>query len=400
MNSLYYLLEANVYLVLFYAFYLLLLKKETFYTLNRYYLLSSSLISFVLPLLQISHLHQWISGQENLPITHIPTPENNTSYYWDGFSQLLILTYLIAVSLLSLQLLIKLIALARLALSSKKQHYNELIYIELKNSDAAFSFFNLLFMHPSAPNKEIIVEHEMVHIRQRHSLDILLFELIQILCWFNPVAWFLKKEIKLIHEYIADDLTTRFAIQKHDYALFLIQNSFGNPVNQLTNQIFNPSILKRRITMLDKEKSGFRSRFKFLLALPIAGGMLCCSTLAFSKEYALIDLSPQKPAVQQQDSTKKSTHHKQVQPPPPPKDAVAKPNKRKATPDQVKFPPPIIKQVKFPPPIIKPNHPTTGRHKKNSGHDQIKFPPPIIKKDQPAPPPPPVPVPPTKENNP
>lgn len=387
MNLLYYLIEANVYLVIFYAFYLLLLKKETFYTLNRYYLLSSSLISFVMPLLQISYLHQWITGQENSPLTPIPHLENNTSYYWAGFSQFLILIYLIAVSLLGLQLLIKLTALVHLALTSKKQRHNKLVYIELKNSEAAFSFFNLLFMHPSAPNKEIIIKHEMVHIRQRHSFDILLFELIQIIGWFNPVTLFMKKEIKLIHEYIADDLTTRSAIQKHDYALFLIQNSFGNPVHQLTNQIFNPSILKRRITMLDKEKSGFRSRFKFLLAIPIAGGMLCCSTLAFSKEYALVDLSPQKPTVLQQDSTKKSTHHKPVQPPAPPEPPAPKPNKGKATPDQ----------VKFPPPIIKPNHPTTGRLKKNSGRDQIKFPPPIIKKDQPAPPPP---VPPTKENNP
>ncbi|PTT02859.1 hypothetical protein DBR11_03915 [Pedobacter sp. HMWF019] len=381
MNLLYYLIEANVYLVIFYAFYLLALKKETFYTLNRYYLISSSLISFILPLLQISYLHQWITGQENSPVTPIPHLEN-TSYYWDGFSPLLVLIYLIAVGLLGLQLLVKLIALAHLALTSKKQKHNELIYIELKNSDTAFSFFSLLFMNPSAPNKEIIVKHEMVHIRQRHSLDILLFELIQILSWFNPITLFLKKEIKLIHEYIADDLTTRSAIQKHEYALFLIQNSFGNPVNQLTNQIFNPSILKTRITMLDKEKSGFRSRFKFLLALPIAGGMLCCSTLAFSKEYALIDLSPQKTEVQQQDSTKKSTHHQQAKPAAPIKSTAPKRHKGAKNDGS----------VKFPPPIIKPNH------KKNTGHDQIKFPPPIVKKDQPAPPPPPVP--PTKENNP
>lgn len=366
MKLLYYLLEANLYLAVFYGFYFLLLKNETFYTLNRYYLLLTSLLSFILPLLQIGYLRQLLSGPESHTQVLTQALENDTNYPWNSFSQPLSFVYFAAAGLLSLQLIAKLTSLIYLALKSKKHKYKGITYVELTNSDTAFSFFNLLFMQPSTSEKEMIVKHEMVHIRQRHSLDILLFELIQILNWFNPVTWFLKKEIKLVHEYIADDLTTRSEVQKHDYALFLIQNSLKNHKNQLTNQIFNPSILKRRIMMLDKEKSGFQSRFKFLLALPIIGGMLCYSTVVFSKDYAMVDLYPQK-SVTQQDTSKKSTVNKQK--------PANKPAKKYVF--QV-GPPTVVKDAPLPPPLKHPNPP------KKKG--PVKFPPPIVVKDAPTPP--------------
>jgi beta-lactamase regulating signal transducer with metallopeptidase domain len=361
MNWLYYLLETNLYLALFYGFYRLFLHRETFYTLNRYYLLLAVLISFILPFLQISYLNQLLTYNDPLAvrITTRLSATNNQYNNADIFTvkKLALAAYIMVVIFFTIKLIRNLYSILSLAFKAKRQRIGKIIHVEWSNSDPAFSFFNLLFINPSTTEKNTILRHEMVHIHQKHSLDVLFFEIVQIICWFNPVAYLIKKDIKLLHEYIADDLTTDdHDIHKHEYAMFLIQNSFGIVPNQLANQMFNQSILKKRIKMLNKEKSAGRTRFRLLLALPIAGGMLCASTMAFTKDYAMIDLYPKQyesvKAAPQEPVKTKST-----------KQAPKKTVKR----DQVKFPPPIVKK------------------------DKIKFPPPIVKPDKAVPPPPPAP---------
>jgi hypothetical protein len=207
-------------------------------------------------------------------------------------------------------------------------------------------------------------------------VDVLFFELVQIVSWFNPITYFIKEDIKLVHEYIADELTTSVSIQKHDYALFIIENSFGVIPNQLSNQIFNHSLIKRRIKMLNKQKSGGLAKLKFLLLVPLTGGLLFTSTMAFSKEYVLFDLLPQDNLTGENmlQDVPKPDKTKKVSPPPPP-----------AEPRVIKFAKPK-KAPKFPPPIVKPDKPR---------NQNVKFPPPIVRPSQPnkpgtPPPPPPV----------
>ncbi|RZL34503.1 MAG: M56 family metallopeptidase [Pedobacter sp.] len=184
---------------------------------------------------------------------------------------------------------------------------NGITIIELTNTKTAFSFFNMLFIDPELPQKSTILKHEMAHIHQKHSFDVLFFELIRSLSWFNPIVHFLKNDIKLLHEYLADEETTKKGIEKYEYAIFLIQNSYGDQAVQLTNQIFNSSILKRRISMLNQKKSAKWARLRLLLVLPVVGGMLCASTMAFTKDYGVIDLYPKpaKTSTTFQDTTKK-----------------------------------------------------------------------------------------------
>jgi hypothetical protein len=293
MNWLYYLLEANLYLSIFYGFYRLLLHKETFYQLNRYYLISAAVLAFILPLLQVSYLNNLLSGNEIQALVYV-TPKltetgTGTNHLFSG-SQLITAIYLSAVFALFIRLLSSLYKVFSLALNAPKQKHGKVIHIDLKDSAIAFSFFNLLFINPQAKERQTILKHELVHIRQRHSLDILFFEFILAFNWFNPIVWMIKKDIQLLHEYIADDATTNKEVKKHEYAMFLIQNSFGTIPNPLTSQIFDQSILKRRINMLNKKRSAGRARLRLLYVLPLAGGMLCASTLGFTKDYATIDL--------------------------------------------------------------------------------------------------------------
>ena len=397
MNWLYYLLEANLYLAVFYGLYRLMLHKETFYNLNRYYLIFTTLLSFALPLLQVGYLKLILGQDRNLADTTTtlsPSGTNGDSLF--SLNHLLPTVYLIVSLGFVLKLAYSIYGMARIAKSAKRRKQNGIIYVELSSSLSAFSFFNFLFINPVIEKKDAILKHEMVHISQRHSLDILLFEIVQICNWFNPITWLMKKDIKLQHEYIADEITTNSSIQKHEYALFLIQNSFGHMPSQLSNQFFNQSILKMRINMLNKRKSAGKARLRLLFVIPVLGGMLCVSTLAFSKDYTTFDLyasanGVSKPSVQ--DTLKKKSIAKSPRPVPPPPPAEPKNLKQ----GKVKFPPPIVVSHKFhsspPPPPIEPPAPKVKKIKAPKV-ETIKFPPPIVKKDKvmrtETPPPPPV----------
>ncbi|MFI5453596.1 M56 family metallopeptidase [Pedobacter sp. UC225_61] len=226
----------------------------------------------------------------------------------------------------ALKLALSLSKIIGIWLKAKKAKSGNVTLIELNEQTTAFSFFNLLFIHPHLVEKETVLNHEMVHIKQKHSLDILFFEVLQMICWFNPIIYFIKKDIKLLHEYIADELSTNSGLQKHEYAMFLIENSFGIAPTPLTNQIFNQSILKRRINMLNKKRTAGRARLRLLIALPLVGAMLCASTMAFTKDYGYIDLLPEK---------SKSVAPIQETP------AIKK--------DQIKFPPPRVTQSYYSP---------------------------------------------------
>lgn len=392
MNALYYLLEANIYLAVFYGFYRLFLYRETFYTLNRYYLIAATALAFALPLLQLGYLYNLIgrnaaeqTGTEITKIAIQPYPDLNLMLY----------SYIAIAAVFLVRFLINLSHIIVQAFQNPRTRKDNVVYIELPGSETAFSFFKFLFINPQAADKNTIIRHELVHIHQKHSADIVFFEIIRILGWFNPVTYFLKKDIKLLHEYIADEVTTG-TVQKHEYAMFLIQNSFGVVPNQLTNQIFNQSILKMRINMLNKKRSAGRARLRLLLALPLAGGMLCASTMAFTKDYATVDLYPEKyksvTAVSQDTLKKAKTGVKKsvkVQPiaPPPPPVAPPPPAPKKGKSETVE-----VKTVKFAPPkVVRDKESKSGVKEVRTN----KFSPPRVvkdKKNENEPPPPPVEV--------
>jgi beta-lactamase regulating signal transducer with metallopeptidase domain len=372
MSWLYYLLEANLYLILFYGFYRLFLQKETFYGLNRYYLIFSSTLAFLLPFFQLGFLKTPVIEQitieptetinqvmvtSNLPI------ENYQPSIFTVDNAMIAIYALVTIALLfkmffGLSKIIRMLKLPSVKLE------NGVKLIDLKDSKIAFSFFNMLFLDPALPEKNTILKHELVHIKQKHSFDVLLFEMIQIINWFNPITYLVKKDIKLIHEYLADEETTRCDVEKYQYAMFLIQNSTGIQNLTLTNQIFSSSILKKRISMLNQKKSASWARLKLLLALPITVGMLCISTVAFTKDYGFVELgSSLKLQSSKQDTIKKADKKRLPAPlviEPRPSVKQKKLSKRV---DQIKFPPPVVKPDKRSVPSIRIERDTTKKKK-------------------------------------
>ncbi|WP_406827358.1 M56 family metallopeptidase [Pedobacter sp. KACC 23697] len=395
MSWLYYLLEANLYLILFYGFYRLFLHRETFYGLNRSYLIFSSILAFVFPFVQLGFLMKEMVFHYTGYI-RIDEPK---SYF--TLENVLLALYLSISTILILKVLWGLRYLVKLMRNAHKRREDSITLIEIKNSKVAFSFFNLLFIDPEMNQKATVLKHEMVHIKQKHSLDIILFELIQISSWFNPVIYFIKNDIKLVHEYLADEATTKKDMAKYDYALFLIQNSYGNQSVTLSNHFFNSSLLKNRISMLNQTKSTKWARLKLLFIIPLAGFMLCLSTTAFTKDYSTIQLGQKKQSltIVLQDTTRKKSDKKRL-PPPPPKEPGSSQSKKIT---EIKINEPMIKKNDRrlpPPPPVEPHALKAKKITEQKGN-QIRFAPPVVKKDskKSVPPPPPVEVRPIKSGN-
>ncbi|MES2427205.1 MAG: TonB family protein [Bacteroidota bacterium] len=327
MNLLYYLAEANVYLGVFYLAYCLLLTKETHYQLTRAYLLFSCIVAFILPVLQIGALkpvHTAVNTTINYTVPNyvIPeyggldeiTPVKNTTPLTTPPSiakaapittaapvvtenhltkqDYMIYTYLFGAAIAFLMLMLKLFSLFKLVRNAQRIDEGKHKLVYLSDSNAAFSFFNYLFIGINAHGANTIIRHELVHIRQKHSVDIIFLELLKIVNWFNPFVYLLQNSLKTVHEYIADEQTAAYEADPLTYSSFLVNNAYGAGGTSITHSFFNYNLLKKRIIMLNQQRSGSLARLKYLVAVPICAGLLCASTLAFSKSYGLVDLDP------------------------------------------------------------------------------------------------------------
>jgi len=300
MNLMRYLLEANLYLAAFYLLYLFLLRKETYYQLSRAYLLASSMLAFVIPLLQLGILKPenftTVSVVpafdprefQNLAVVAAPVPV----HVWSVFDYCL-LVYGIITAVLLINLGIKIFKLIRLSKQNARQANGEFILIEIDSESAAFSFFSYLFIDTKLASSQTVIRHEEVHIRQKHSWDIIYLELLKVINWFNPFVYLLQNSIKEVHEYIADEHTAELENSHDNYASFLISNAYGMAQSGLTNSFSGKNMLRKRIIMLYRERSGRLAKLKYLLALPLICGLLCLSTMAFTDKSYGFDILPQ-----------------------------------------------------------------------------------------------------------
>jgi TonB family protein len=262
MNWANYLIQINLYFMLFYAFYIMVLRNETFFNLNRTYLLSASVFALLIPLYRTDWVQSFFIteqmqfGWANVNVMMMQgfaTPITEESAWAMG--DYLTLIYLVGVVLLSFHLIYRLLLVKKMIKSS--------------NHPEAFSFFNKIIVNDNLPQKEQIEKHEQTHAKQFHSADVLFLEILCIINWFNPIMYLYKKSIRHIHEFIADEQALSNKSNKKDYAMLLFSKSFGINPNSLTNNFFNQSLLKRRIQMLQKTKSKKMAILKYGLSAPL-----------------------------------------------------------------------------------------------------------------------------------
>lgn len=275
-----YILKASVCLTLFYLFYRLLLSRETFHRFNRIVLLSLLSLSLFLPLVQVTtteqtEVHRTVLTVEQLLLMAgqvsetAATQANAVSPSW---IQVALLLYLVGIGVFlcrHLYLLIRLMMLVRSGRGEKMEHGIRLI-VHSKEI-APFSWMRYIVISEKdlkESGREILI-HETAHIRNRHSIDLLVADVCIFFQWFNPTAWLLKQELQNIHEYEADETVIKKGVDAKQYQLLLIKKAVGTRLYSMANS-FNHSKLKKRITMMLKEKSSPWARLKYLYVLPLA----------------------------------------------------------------------------------------------------------------------------------
>lgn len=284
-----YLVQLNIYLFLFYGFYWVFLKKETFYNLNRAYLVGSAVLSFGIPFWYSDYIQSLVFTQQMNDIIYSSIQLNSIEIRTQPQANPITLfdvlkgVYFSCFLFFFLKLIFNFWEL-RKRLSSDSQ---EII------QEKAFSFFRFVFVDKDLQNRETILAHEYVHIRQLHSFDVILFEVIGAICWFNPVAYYYKKAIKNIHEFIADEIASKHEASKADYAMLLFSQQFGLALNpqHLTNQFFSKSTLKTRIEMLQKPRSKRTALLKYGLIVPLFMLMLVIASASIAKSESVKNIS-------------------------------------------------------------------------------------------------------------
>ena len=272
-----YIIQVMLFQLLFLIVYDFVLSKETFFTKNRWYLLMSAIMSFCIPFIQIPSFQKVVSNGVRILLPEIVlSPQNmieKTEIYQNFNGGLIIfwLGFLFFLVLFSF----KVYKLTSLIIKNSIEKKDSYTLITLPNSKKAFSFFNYIFLGADINEleKEKIISHELIHCKQKHSLDLLFFESLKILMWFNPLLYIYQKRIATVHEYISDAIILKSADKKL-YMNTLVNQLFDVENISFVNQFYKHSQLKKRIMMITKEKSNKMKQIKYLLLVPILASML------------------------------------------------------------------------------------------------------------------------------
>jgi len=199
-----------------------------------------------------------------------------------------ILTY-IAVSLfalifilLSIRCIIELITVVKTYLKNEKGFIEDTRVCLLSQKEEAYSFFKWIFIYPQLYSRQSLKEvliHEATHVSQCHSFDVMLGEIISMICWINPFAWLLKKEISINHEHIADQEVMRAGFDKKEYQYHMIGMEHSPKAAANLYNYFSVLPLKRRITMLNRKRTNHARRIKYLTFIPLAAGLLIINNI-------------------------------------------------------------------------------------------------------------------------
>ncbi len=280
-----YLLESSFCLLIFYGFYHMLLRRETFFQINRLYLIVTPILAIFIPMLHID-LEAPVAAEQARGAMEefiIPVISNAAQLNSDIASQIeqpsplfsltfgdaVIFIYLLGALVMGLRLIVGLLRLFRTIRASKQSNEEAYTLIEMEGDFPAASFFSYIFWNGDKNDEKQrwILEHELVHFRQWHSLDVLAMELIVIIKWFNPLIYLFRKSLKATHEYIADSYVVAQLGSAPSYAKVLIHHSNISVQNRLVNTF--SALIKKRLIMLGQDPSQAWRKIKYFLSLPL-----------------------------------------------------------------------------------------------------------------------------------
>ncbi len=288
-----YVARCGLYLGLFYTFYLLVMRRTTFFRLNRALLLAGSYLCLLLPLIRLrtvtetrvaSTLTMVGSGAETASQAAL------AGFPWKS----VLLALFLAGSLATLVLyILSAVRMGRLIKQGEPSEQDGCTLILLEEDIPSFSWGRMVVMsRKDILENPAIFTHERMHVQHHHSLDLLLFLPLQMLCWWNPLVWITREELRLLHEYEADEGVIRQGIDASRYQLLLVRKAVGEQRFTLASG-FQHANLKHRIAMMLKPSSSRWMRWSYLALLPVlAAFMFACNPTKESAEPAESDSAP------------------------------------------------------------------------------------------------------------
>jgi TonB family protein len=287
-----YFLKVNVALALFYILFRVVFYRDTFWVGRRVYLISAILISMLYPFISLSG---WLESREPIQVfiaEWTPMPMSELIVFIEPaveataaaanpltWQQILLFIYIGVSAVFFLRFFGQLFSILLWRKRSRKAFIHNTSVRILSKDIAPFSFFNSIYINPDSHNERELKEvlaHENTHVRQWHSMDVLLGELLRIVCWANPFAWLLKNEIRQNLEFLADNgvVTSGFNAKKYQY--HLTELALYSPNIQITNRL-NVSSLKKRITMMNRRETKKMGLIKYALILPVTFALILWS---------------------------------------------------------------------------------------------------------------------------
>lgn len=308
------LLQSSLSIAIIYLVYHVFLRNDTFFKTNRFYLITAILFSLLIPFIDLSRLFGAVERTYFVlldPVIISPVEIQTTMDNNPSLSQIALAIYFTGLTIFLIRFLFQLgqlIFLIRRYGISKKQSMR---FVFTDKTYSPFSFFNIVFLNRNdleSLDTQKIIAHEKVHIRQWHSLDLMLLEIITIIQWFNPFIWMYRHAVKSLHEYLADEGVLYGGVDVKTYSALLFSQSTGIQINDLANN-FSKSLIKRRFIMMTKSRTQNFARLKLMLVLPLALSMLL-----------VISCGPDVPSQQEKELVKPQTDapNEADRPPPPP----------------------------------------------------------------------------------
>ncbi|WP_281632697.1 M56 family metallopeptidase [Flavobacterium luteolum] len=266
-----YIIKSSGLMLLFYCAYFFLLRKETFFNSNRWFLLSGLIVSAILPFLTYTK-EVWIEAAPDININfqnniqNIPQ-EESADFNW---TYLILGLYSIGFLIFLIKLAIDFYSLNTVIKGKKIQQQADFKFIDTNENIAPFSYFEYIVYNSSlyTPSElENIIEHEKVHSDQNHTIDVLVSRAFSIIFWFNPIIWFYKKAIMQNLEFIADNEAAKKLQDKKAYQYTLLKITTHENCVAITNHFYQ-SLIKKRIVMLNKNQSKKRNSWKYYVIIP------------------------------------------------------------------------------------------------------------------------------------
>lgn len=275
-----YIIKSSLLLALFYAFFILFMRRTTFFRFNRVSLMFGTACCMFLPLLNFSTGMMAVS--EALPNLVIPeitvtgnAMETDSSFKWISLFACVYPAGALSVLILTLVSLKKTLSI----IYQTQVEKTPVGKISIVDGDfPSFSFFrNIVISRDDYVNNPVILQHEMAHVRFLHSADMLFFSVVMVFHWFNPLVWIIMSELRMLHEYEADEAVINQGIDATQYQLLLVKKAVGAHRFQLANG-FNHTKLKNRITMMQTAKTNKWAKLGYVLCIPVLMCTLCLCT--------------------------------------------------------------------------------------------------------------------------